>query len=197
VCDDFLYWFCLLAESYETINHCHSTPTGKRPRVRLRTRWRDYISNLAWSCLGVEPAVLSEIAVDHEVFRVLLGWLPSRLSPKKKRARKWVNEWVCTPTLNPSGYEIVFSLLAKSECRVQIVISIFERKLAFLWKSVKRVRHRRENGIDTLKLHHNTLSKTLEKTLDLLIHSCVPCRPELLFQNCQIHHGVEKVLKWR
>jgi len=33
-----------------------STPTEKRPRVRPRTRWRDYISDLAWSRLGVEPA---------------------------------------------------------------------------------------------------------------------------------------------
>jgi len=33
-----------------------------------RTRWRDYISDLAWSHLGVEPAELSEIALDREVF---------------------------------------------------------------------------------------------------------------------------------
>jgi len=64
------------------------TPTGKRPKVRPRTRWRDYISGLAWYRLGVERAELSEIAVDREVFRVLLGLLPPRLSPKEKRARK-------------------------------------------------------------------------------------------------------------
>ena len=36
-------------------------------------------------------------------------------------------------------------------------------KLAFLWKSVKSFRHRRENRVDTLKLHHDTLLKTLKK----------------------------------
>jgi len=42
-------------------------PTGKRLRVRGMTRWSDYISDLAWSGLGVEPAELSDIAVDREV----------------------------------------------------------------------------------------------------------------------------------
>jgi len=32
--------------------------------------------------------ISSEIAVDREVFRVFLGLLPLRLSPKAKRARK-------------------------------------------------------------------------------------------------------------
>jgi len=50
--------------------------------------WRDYISNPAWSRLGVEPAEISEIAVDREVFRVLLGLLPLRLFPKENRAPK-------------------------------------------------------------------------------------------------------------
>jgi len=31
-----------------------ATPTGKRPRIRQRTRWSDYISDLAWSCLDAE-----------------------------------------------------------------------------------------------------------------------------------------------
>jgi len=47
-------------------------PTGKRPRRRLRPRWSNCISDIAWSRLVVEPAELSEIAVDHEVFQVLL-----------------------------------------------------------------------------------------------------------------------------
>jgi len=61
-----------------------------RPRSRPRNRWSNYISDLAWSCLGVEQAELvsrnfrtsqqkfqnesaeiSEIAVDREIFRVL------------------------------------------------------------------------------------------------------------------------------
>ena len=53
-----------------------STPTGKGPRGRPRTRWRDYTSDLAWSRLVVEPAELSEIAGDPAVFRALLRLLP-------------------------------------------------------------------------------------------------------------------------
>ena len=44
-----------------------------------------------------------------------------RLSPKEKRARKWVNGWVCRPTLKLSIYELVISLFAKSECHIQII----------------------------------------------------------------------------
>jgi len=71
--------------------------------------------------LGVEPAELSEIAVDGGLFRVLRGLLPPRLSPKEKREQKWENEWVSKPTLNLSMYKIVFSLFAKSECGIQII----------------------------------------------------------------------------
>jgi len=35
-----------------------TTPKGKHPRDRPRSRWRDYISDLAWSRLGVEPTEL-------------------------------------------------------------------------------------------------------------------------------------------
>jgi len=98
-----------------------STPTGKPPKVRPRTGWNDYITDLAWYRLGEEPTELPEIAIDREVFRVLLMLLPPRLSKKEKRSRKWVNEWACTPTLNLSIYEIVFSLFAKSQCRIQTI----------------------------------------------------------------------------
>ena len=105
-----------------------STPIGKRPRGRPRTRWRDYIFNPAWSRLGVEPAKLSEIAVDREVFWVFLGLLSPRPSPMEKRAREWVNEWVCTPTYSIVAiYEIVCSLFAKSECRIQIIKHIWRK----------------------------------------------------------------------
>jgi len=104
-----------------------STPTGKQPKLCPRTRWRDYISDLAWSSLGVEPAELSEISVDREVFWDLLGLQPPRLSRKEKRARKWENEWVWRPTLNISIYEIVFCLFAKSECRIQAYLGGYLR----------------------------------------------------------------------
>jgi len=51
---------------------CWLKPTGKRPRGHPRPRWNEYISDLAWSCLGVEPAELTEIDVDREVFKVML-----------------------------------------------------------------------------------------------------------------------------
>ncbi|KAI3360898.1 hypothetical protein L3Q82_013109 [Scortum barcoo] len=35
-------------------------PTGRRPQGRLKTRWRDYVSRLAWERLGVPPEELGE-----------------------------------------------------------------------------------------------------------------------------------------
>ncbi|KAI3360279.1 hypothetical protein L3Q82_014587 [Scortum barcoo] len=37
-------------------------PTGRRPRGRPRTRWRDYVSRLAWERLGVPPEELEEVS---------------------------------------------------------------------------------------------------------------------------------------
>jgi len=59
-----------------------STPTGKRAKVCPRTTWRGYIFDLVWSRLGVGPAELSEIAVDREVFWVLIRLLPPRKMTK-------------------------------------------------------------------------------------------------------------------
>ena len=61
-------------------------PTAKRPRSCPRPRWSDCISDIAWSHLGVEPVELSEIAVDRDIFQVLLGLLPPRPSLEEKRA---------------------------------------------------------------------------------------------------------------
>ncbi|KAK3539668.1 hypothetical protein QTP70_011124 [Hemibagrus guttatus] len=41
-------------------------PTGKRPRGRPRTRWRDYVFRLAWEHLGVPPEELEEVARERE-----------------------------------------------------------------------------------------------------------------------------------
>jgi len=62
-----------------------ATPMGNQPRGRPRTRWSDYISDLAWSHLGAEPADLFEIAVDSEVFQAHLGLLPCDPSQRKSR----------------------------------------------------------------------------------------------------------------
>jgi len=64
-------------------------PTEKRFRGHPRPRCSEYISDLAWSRLGVEPAELSEIFVDREVFQVLLGLLPPRATlPRGKEGMK-------------------------------------------------------------------------------------------------------------
>jgi len=70
-----------------------------------------YISDLAWSRLGVEPAKLSENAVDREVFQVLLGLLPSRLYPTKSGHETELkkNEEYFPPSTN-----FVFALAAKA-----------------------------------------------------------------------------------
>jgi len=68
-----------------------ATTTGKQLRGRWRPWWHDYISDLAWSSLGVDRGELSDIAVDHEVFRVHLGLLPPRPSPKEKWVWKWMS----------------------------------------------------------------------------------------------------------
>jgi len=60
-----------LSPSSYSLHYTHN----KAAQIRQRTRWSDNISDLAWSCLRVEPAELSEIAVDLEVLRVLLGLL--------------------------------------------------------------------------------------------------------------------------
>jgi len=62
-----------------------SPPTGKRPKVCPRTRLRDYISDLVWPRLGVEPAELYEIAVDCEVLYIgsSLGCFPSDFPERK------------------------------------------------------------------------------------------------------------------
>ncbi|KAK3549306.1 hypothetical protein QTP70_034533, partial [Hemibagrus guttatus] len=41
-------------------------PTGKRPRGRPRTRWRDYVFRLAWEHLGVPPEELEEVSGERE-----------------------------------------------------------------------------------------------------------------------------------
>ncbi|KAK3522831.1 hypothetical protein QTP86_004670 [Hemibagrus guttatus] len=44
-------------------------PTGKRPRGRPRTCWRDYVSRLAWERLGVPPEELEEVSGERELLR--------------------------------------------------------------------------------------------------------------------------------
>ncbi|KAK3519713.1 hypothetical protein QTP70_002681 [Hemibagrus guttatus] len=51
-------------------------PTGKRPRGRPRTRWRDCVSQLTWERLGIPPEELEEVSGKREVWASLLRLLP-------------------------------------------------------------------------------------------------------------------------
>ncbi|TWW71551.1 hypothetical protein D4764_16G0000480 [Takifugu flavidus] len=53
----------------------------RRPPGRPRTRWRDYVSRLAWERLGIPPDVLEEVAGEREVWASLLRLLPPRPDP--------------------------------------------------------------------------------------------------------------------
>ncbi len=56
-------------------------PTGRRPRGRPETRWRDYISHLAWEPLGIPQEELENTARENDVWITLLTLLPPRPSP--------------------------------------------------------------------------------------------------------------------
>ncbi|KAK3519395.1 hypothetical protein QTP70_027532 [Hemibagrus guttatus] len=59
-------------------------PTGKRPRGRPRTRWRDYVFRLAWERLGVPPEELEEVAREREIS----GWWEKKLSHCQKKPQQ-------------------------------------------------------------------------------------------------------------
>ena len=54
-----------------------STPIGRRPRGRPRTRWRDYV-DLSWSRLGIPEEHVYFVAEDRDVRRIQLELLPPR-----------------------------------------------------------------------------------------------------------------------
>ncbi|KAK3545707.1 hypothetical protein QTP70_011363 [Hemibagrus guttatus] len=59
-------------------------PTGKRPRGRPRTRWRDYVSRLAWERLGVPPEELEEVSGERSG-HPCLDCCPRNLAPDKRK----------------------------------------------------------------------------------------------------------------
>ncbi|KAK7944758.1 hypothetical protein WMY93_000486 [Mugilogobius chulae] len=65
-------------------------PTGRRPRGRPRTRWRDYVSRLSWERLGILPEELEEVCVDREVWASLLRLLPRDPTPDKAEENGWM-----------------------------------------------------------------------------------------------------------
>ena len=61
-------------------------PSGKRPKGRPKTRWRNYVEDLIWSRLGIPPAKLPLVAGDQKVWRFQLELLPPQ-PQKDKRAK--------------------------------------------------------------------------------------------------------------
>ncbi|TWW54923.1 hypothetical protein D4764_0190400 [Takifugu flavidus] len=59
--------------------------SSARPPGRPRTRWRDYVSRLAWERLGIPPDELEEVAGEREVWASLLRLLPPRPDPDKRK----------------------------------------------------------------------------------------------------------------
>ncbi|KAK0142203.1 hypothetical protein N1851_020089 [Merluccius polli] len=63
------------------VERSQARPTGRRPRGRPRTRWRDDVSRLAWEHLGIPQEELDEVAGEREVWASLLRLLPPRPDP--------------------------------------------------------------------------------------------------------------------
>jgi len=52
---------------------------GKRPVGRPRTRSEDYIEDLGWNRLGLQPSEMLEVVADREVCRLNLDLLSHNL----------------------------------------------------------------------------------------------------------------------
>ena len=52
--------------------------SGKKPRGRLRTRWRNYVEDLAWSRRGIPSAKLPLVAEDRDAWGSQLELLPQK-----------------------------------------------------------------------------------------------------------------------
>uniref|UniRef100_A0A8C6NIQ5 Reverse transcriptase domain-containing protein n=1 Tax=Nothobranchius furzeri TaxID=105023 RepID=A0A8C6NIQ5_NOTFU len=55
--------------------------TGRRPKGRPRTRWRDYVPHLAKERLGISPEELAQVAGEREVWASHCRLLPPRPNP--------------------------------------------------------------------------------------------------------------------
>jgi len=48
---------------------------GKRPGGRPRTCWQDYIEDLGWNRLGLQPSEILAVVADRDVWRLNLELL--------------------------------------------------------------------------------------------------------------------------
>ena len=53
-------------------------PSGRRPRVRPRTRWMDQIQSISCDRLGIPYRELESMAKDRETWKSMLNMLPPR-----------------------------------------------------------------------------------------------------------------------
>ena len=70
-------------------------PAGKRPRGRPMTRWRDYISSLAWERLGIPLTELVDVARERKVWGS--GWNCYPRDPTTDKWEKmdgWMDGWM-------------------------------------------------------------------------------------------------------
>ena len=65
--------------------------SGRRPRGRPRTRWRDYVSRLAWEHLGVPPEELEEVAGTGTSGFLCSSCCPH--DPKRQIMDGWMDGW--------------------------------------------------------------------------------------------------------
>jgi len=52
---------------------------GKRPVGRPRTRWENYIEELGWNRLELQPSEMLEVVADRDVWRLNVELLPPQL----------------------------------------------------------------------------------------------------------------------
>ncbi|KAK3524784.1 hypothetical protein QTP86_005457 [Hemibagrus guttatus] len=90
-------------------------PTGKRPRGRPRTRWRDYVSRLAWERLGVPPEELEDVSGERELY-FYCGGSCHQVSdcPERPTTSKWTPEH----HLPIRPYETPLHMMAFDNCPI-------------------------------------------------------------------------------
>jgi len=118
---------------------CWPHPRESGPRGWLRTRWRDYISELAWSHLASDPAELYEISENRmRYFEFSQGSAPATLLRGKEVMK--MNEWKITALKAKWSYvEVATFSVARWICQ-RIVGSLrFSKK-----------------AISTLQVHNRT-----------------------------------------
>ena len=81
--------------SYTTLCLSNWEKVGRRPQGRPRTRWRDYISRLAWESFVVFLVELMEAAGGSEVWASLLGLLSLRPNYGYMEDNGWMDGWNC------------------------------------------------------------------------------------------------------